>query len=158
MLRNFNDALFKAILAQPELRVRVETLMGLEGCDWSVNAAASRQPVSRTAATFLGRMDDNALRETLTNVTVQGRIDAAFGIGGCAVTPQGNTLSFPDANNAIRDPGPAYVPGGYPGDNNGGRGAPPAGAPYGAPYGYPYGGYPYGGYRYGYPYGYPYGR
>jgi hypothetical protein len=157
MLRNFNEAQFKAILAQPELRIRVETLMGLEGCNWSVNAAASSQPVSRQAATFLGRMDDNDLRETLTSVTVQGRIDAAFGVGSCGATPPGNTLSFPEAQQ--RDPGPAYAPDGFPNDNSRRRGAPSAvvpgvpgvGTPYG--YGYPYGGYYGGGYRYGYPYG-----
>jgi hypothetical protein len=139
MLRNFSDPVFKATLAQPGLRSRVETLMGLEGCDWTVNAALSRQATPRAAGTFLNRMNDEDLRATLEDGVVLDRIDAAFRRGQCNFTPQADlpTTSFPPPiNNRNQDPGP--YPYGYPGNGGQNRGAPP-GVPYGTPYGAPYG-------------------
>jgi hypothetical protein len=142
MLRSFSDPVFKATLAQPGLRGRVETLMSLEGCDWRVNANALSQATPRAAGTYLNRMNDEDLRDTLNDSVLLDRVDAFR--NDCAVSPQGNTLSFPEPTNP--DPGPN--PYGYPGEygTRGNRTAPsvtpyPYGYPYGSPYGYPYGGY-----------------
>jgi hypothetical protein len=143
MLRSFSNPVFKAALAQPGLRGRVETLLGLEGCDWSVNETIARQATPRNAASFLNRMNDEDLRETLSNGIMLDRIYAAVGRGSCNVAgPENNPVTqFPTTNNnRNQDPGP--YPYGYPDDarRNPNRIIPPV-SPYGAPYGAPYGGY-----------------
>ena len=136
MLRDFTDPVLKATLAQPGLRARVETLIGLEGCNWRVNPDAQRQPQTRAAANYLNRMDDDNLRDVLTDGEMTDRIDVQFGRGRCNVTRQQEstiTNGFPDQSNTNRDPGP-YP--GYQGDygtrqNNGRRQPVVPGAPYG---------------------------
>jgi hypothetical protein len=139
MLMNFNDQLFKATLAQPGLRGRVETLLGLEGCDFSVNAAVSRQATARRAGAYLNRMDDDDLRDTLLNGAMFDRINAAFRRGPCyATSPDNNPVTqFPPPNTQNQNDGP--YPYGYPG------GYGPGLNPYGAPQ-MPVPGIPYGGY------------
>jgi hypothetical protein len=139
MLKKFSDPVFKAALAQPGLRGRVETLMGLGGCDWRVNANAASQATSRQAATYLNGMDDDALRETLTDGEIFDRIGAAFNLGNCTVTSQTEstiTNGFPQQDNTNRYPGGAY-PNGVPGDYGPRPNVPVVpGTPYGG-----YGGY-----------------
>jgi hypothetical protein len=142
MLRGFNDQMFKATLAQPGLRGRVETLMGLEGCDFSVSAAVSRQNSTRQAAAYLNRMNDRDLRDTLADGSLLDRIDFVFRRNQCAVAgPENNPLTaFPPANRPNPNDGP--YPYGYPGDYGRGPNVPGPGLPGG-----PYGGYGgYGGY------------
>ena len=137
LLQNFGNAAFKAVLAQPGLRLRVETLMGLEGCNWSVSAAASREATTRQAATFINRMNDDDLRDALTSNVIQDRIDTAFGRGSCNVTRQTEstiTNGFPDQNGNDQS-----YPGGLPGDlgtRGNGRRAPNVPVVPGNPYGY----------------------
>jgi hypothetical protein len=120
MLRNFSDPVFKATLAQPGLRGRVETLLGLEGCDWRVNANAAGQATTRQAGSYLNTMSDDALTQTLNDGALLDRIDVLFGRGSCAyggTQQQGDgTAGFPKQNNSNRDPGPQpYSQGGAPG-------------------------------------------
>ncbi len=140
MLKSFSDPVFKAALAQPGLRSRVETLMGLEGCDWRVNANVASQATTRQAGTYLNGMNDDDLRAALSDGVLLDRIDAAFGRGSCTFTQQTepSTNGFPQPNNSKRNPGGSY-PNGAPGDygqrpNGGGPIVP--GTPYGG-----YGGY-----------------
>jgi hypothetical protein len=128
MLNSFDDRMFKATLVQPSLRVRVETLMGLGGCDFSADAAVSRSPATRRAAAYLNRMNDDDLHDTLSSGPMLDRIDAAFGRGECNV-------AGPD-NNPVTPFPPAY------GGQNGNDGRYPYEYPYGYPYAY--GRYPYG--------------
>lgn len=144
MLRQFSDQQFKATLVQPGLRGRVETLMGLEGCDFTVAAAMIRQPTPRRAGAYLNRMNDEDLRDTLSDGAMFDRINAAFKRGQCAAASQSDNpvTAFPPANtNQNQNEGP--YPYGYPGAY--GRGP----IPY-ATRRVPVPGIPYGGYGPGY--------
>jgi len=108
MLKGFSDPVLKAVLAQPGLRGRVETLMVLGGCDWRVNANVASQATTRQAGTYLNGMDDNELLAALSDGELLDRIGAVFGRGNCAVVPQAegtanNGFPQPDATN--RDAG-----------------------------------------------------
>jgi hypothetical protein len=128
MLKGFSDPVLKAVLAQPGLRGRVETLLGLGGCDWRVNANAGNQGTIRQAGAYLNKMDDDALQETLGSGELLDRIDVMFGRGSCAVTQQtGNATSgFPQQDTSRGATGGPYTNGVPPGNYGRGQtGMPP---------------------------------
>ncbi len=139
MLQNFSDPELKATLAQPGLRTRVETLLGLEGCDWRVNGATAGQTAMRQAGAYLNRMNDDALSDTLNDGVLLDRIDVLFGRNRCNVTRQpdsnNGTSGFPDQNDTGRNAGrDAYPRGGFPSGQDPStprRGAPAIPNPYG---------------------------
>jgi hypothetical protein len=98
MLDNFSDTALKAALAQPQLKGRVETLLGLGGCDWSVNTNAARQAATRDAATYLNTMEDGDLRAALTEAGLSDRIRCRLQ----ARSMRGRGAGYPEGGSSAR--------------------------------------------------------
>lgn len=109
MIKTMKDPELKAVLSQPGLRERVETLLGLGSCKWNVQANVAGQPATKTAASYLNELNDQDLLGVLSNSAFQQRLDAMLKQDECSMpvlTPYKSGVGLGPVRNRTGGPDP----------------------------------------------------